>query len=319
MDSELGLKIYIIVKGYIDAKDDKGNTLYGTILGVASRRDVMYLSTMFSRETTPKSLEWNELLYIHRDRKAGGDRDPAVVHHEEELFKYLQRGAVLNNVAKNRNTKQAEQAISRFCLENLQLKAVSLIEYFDASDSDIILFENDGGAASGSSTGGKQPEREEPDTAAPEVVVDDDITSEEEETHRDEIVIRCEPILDPVRGVAMNELNVGEKVMVKLPEDSVFFKLLSRNIKGFDGIVTAIITGILLNELGTATISVTLSDGISGVMKLSGKVRIKVAPPDDTGKSARRKHIDIPVGVVFGASIAIILFAAIAALYYIFF
>jgi len=315
MDSELGVKLYIIIKGYIDAKDDKGNTLYGTMLGVVSRREVRYLSAMFSRDETSKAMEWNDLLYMHRDKEKGGDRDPAIVHEEEELFKYLQRGAILNNVAKNRNTKQAEQAISRFCLESLQLKAVSLIEYFDASDSDLILFDNEGGVPSGSSTGGKSAKPEEPKSEGETSVPEE--PAEIETRNKDEIVIRCEPILDPIKGVAMNELNVGEKVMAKLPEDSVFFKLMARNIKGFDGIVTASITGILLNELGTATISVMLSDGISGVMKLSGKVRIKVAPSKDAGDSARRAKVGVPPSVVFGGAVVVVVIAAITAIYYI--
>jgi hypothetical protein len=316
MEPNLALKIYSIVKGYIDAKDDKGNTLCGTILSVVSRRDINYLSVMFSRDEVSKSMEWGELFSLHVNREKERGRDPVIIHHEEELFKYLSRGTVLNTVVKNRNTKQAEQAISRYCLEELHLKSVSFIEYFDASESDITLFAKEGGPASGVSTGGRDfvsPEKPKEAVAVVESVPD----SVEEPKAKDEIIVRCEPVLDPVNGVAMNELSVGERVHVKLPENSVFFKLLSKNIPTFDGVINGAITGVLQNELGTATISLNLSDGISGVMKLSGKVRIKVAQNTDNEGASRNKARDLSSALVFGAAGIIIVFSAIALLYYI--
>jgi hypothetical protein len=316
MDVDLGVRVFIIVKGYIDARDERGNAIYGTILSVVSRREIKYLSVMFSHDETSKSMEWNDLLLLHRDR--GKDHDPVAIHHEEELFKYLERSPVLNTLAKNRNTKQAEQAISRYCLDGLQLKAVSLIEYFDAAESDVAFFEKEGGQASGSSTGGEQKKPEDmPFESDPDDAGDE---KPEETKNKEDVVVRCEPILDPVNGVAMNELNIGETVMAKLPGDSVFFKLLSRNIPSFDGVVTAAITGILMNELGTATISLALSDGITGIMKMSGKVRIKIAPPSDAGNEPKRKKQgELPESLVFGAAGAIVLIAAALVLYYVLF
>ena len=318
MDTDLGVKIFVIVKGYIDAKDERGNALFGTMLGVVSRRDVKYLSVMFSRDETSKSMEWSGLLLLHRDREHERDRDPVIVHHEEELFKFLKRGMILNNVAKNHNTKQAEQSVSRYCLESLQLKAVSFVEYVDASDSDITMFEREGGPPTGSSTGGGKPQEAAP-PSSPEAGGETAEKPADTKT-REEIVVRCEPILAPVGGVAMNELNIGEVVMARLPEDSVFFKLLSRNISGFDGVVAAGITGILMNELGTATISLALSDGITGVMKLSGKVRVKTAQPaGEPGRDPRgMKLSEIPPGFVFGLAGAVIFISLAAVVFYIF-
>jgi hypothetical protein len=316
MDAEFGLRVYIIIKGYIDAKDERGNAMFGTILGVVSRRDIKYLSVMFSGDASSKSMKWNDLLFLHRDRSKEGARDPAITHHEEELFKYLQRSTVLNSVAKNRNTKQAEQAISRYCLDSLQLKTVSFIEHVDASENDIAFFEREGGPPTASSTGGMPPDEQEiPAEHGDENVVVEKLA---ETRNKDDIVVRCEPILDPVKGVAMNELNIGEIVMTKLPEDSVFFKLLSRNISGFDGVVTAAITGILLNELGTATISLALSDGITGVMKLSGKVKVKAASVQDNNNETPGKSLrEMPVELVFGIAGILVFIALTAMLFYI--
>jgi hypothetical protein len=317
VDIDLGVKMFVIIKGYIDAKDERGNSLFGTILGLVSRREMKYLSVMFSRDETSKSMEWSGLLNLHRDRGSERDRDPVIIHHETELLKYLQRGTVLNNVAKNRNTKQAEQSISRYCLESLQLKAVSFVEYFEAGEADVIFFEREGGGTAGGAADGASANAD--DSPAPDGDAPNAENAAAETKGKDDIVVRCEPILAPVGGVAMNDLNVGEMVMAKLPEDSVFFKLLSRNIRNFDGVVSASVTGILMNELGTATISLALSDGITGVMKLSGKVRVKTAAPSKESKPASGgfKFSEIPAGFVFGGAGALLLISAAAILFYI--
>jgi hypothetical protein len=314
MDMDLGTGIFVIVKGYIDAKDDHGRAHYGSILGVVSRREVKYLNVMFSRNESLKTVNWQDLLPVLCGKYQDTDRDPMIFHHEEELFKYLQSCAVLTTIAKNHSTKQAEQAISRYCLENLHLKAVSLMECFDATDEDIAIFENEGGASGPSSTGGKREEEPEPEIAEnaqePE--------HSEETQSKEEIVIRCEPVLDPVNGIAANELAIGESVLAKLPQDSVFFKLLSKNIANFDGIITTTVTGILLNELGTAAVSLVLSDGVTGLMKTPGKVRIKIArQQNEPKKKSAHMPVELPAGFAFGMAGAIIFIFAMAIVYYI--
>jgi hypothetical protein len=71
--------------------------------------------------------------------------------------------------------------------------------------------------------------------------------------------------------------------------------------------------------LGTATISLALSDGITGVMKLSGKVRVKTAAPaGESGRETRGMRVsDIPSGYIFGAAGIVILISAVAMLFYI--
>jgi hypothetical protein len=318
MDIEFGVKAYIIVKGYIDAKDERGTPIFGTILAVVSRRELKHLSVMFSHDGSSKSMEWSELLILHQNKENEPERNQLLLRDEDELFKYLAHGSVLNNIAKNYNSKQSEQAISRFCMDKLQLKAVSLIEFFDASGEALSLFERGKGSAA-ASPAAAPPAAEE---KSPEPAKTDEREVPPNETNepknKEDLIIRCEPILDPVAGVAMNEINIGEVVMAQLPADSVFFKLLSRNIPSFDGVVSASVTGILINELGTATISLALSDGITGVMKLSGKVKIKVAAA--AHKQQDEEHggpIEIPVELVFVLAATILFFCGIAVVYYI--
>ncbi len=298
---------YIIVKGFIDAKDDRGKTTYGTLVALASRRDIRFTSVWYT--------EWDELLRLHTEKDKDPKRDPSAVRNEESLKDYLRKNTVLNGIAKNHNAKPAEQAISRFCLDHLQLKAVSFLDYTVATDSDIDYIEslnaNEQGGESGS--GPSSSEGEESDGT----------TTQNDGKPANEIFVKCDPVLDPLNGVAMNEIRIGEAVYAKLPEDSVFFKLLSKTYHPFDGVINAEVTGILINDLGTATISLKLSDDISGVMKLSGKVRIKVVNVDGVaGMTARTTRFfnftNMPTEIIVGLSCLILLFSALLAIYYIF-
>jgi hypothetical protein len=214
---------------------------------------------------------------------------------------------VLNGIAKNYNAKSAEQAISRFCLDQLQLKAVSFLDFIDAASGDIEYIESLNADESEPEHGAKP--------ASGQDGTDGGATEEGGGKTTNEIFVKCDPVLDPINGVAMNELRAGDAIYAKLPSDSVFFKLLARTHSAFDGIINAEVTGILLNELGTATISLKLSDDVFGVMKLSGKVKIKVVNLLDDSDA----HVqNLPAELVVGLSCFLLLISALLAVYYIF-
>jgi hypothetical protein len=303
---------YIIVKGFIDAKDERGRTTYGTLVALVSRRDIKFIRVRFSSEEISKEAEWDELLRLYAEKDEDSDRDPSAVRNEELLQEFLYRNTVLNGIVKNFNAKSAEQAISRFCLDQLQLKAVSFLDFTDATGSDIDYIESldaDGSEQDGTST----PEGEEANDGAAE---------DGGGKTSNEIFVKCDPILDPVNGVAMNELRVGDTVYAKLPPDSVFFKLFEKTDSAFDGVINADVTGILQNELGTATVSLSLSDDVSGIMKLSGKVRVKVVNLSDDSSAQEKENPfhfqNLPTEVVIGLSCFLLLISALFAIYYIF-
>lgn len=311
---ELSGSTYLIIRGFIDAKDDRGRTTYASLLALVSRREIRYLSVLFTREETPKETEWHELLKLHQQKNDTPERDPMAIHNEEAMYNYLMAGTLLNGVVKNRNAKTAEQAISRFCLEQLQLKAVSFLDFSDASENDIDIFEGE------KKTDNTEPQ---PEATSDKSAEADEIVADVIEKTNKDIFVRCEPILDPVHGVAMNELKIGDKVYGKLPGDSVFFKLLSQNHNTFDGIISAKVTGIFMNEYGTATVSLELSEGVAGIMKLSGKVRIKVPSAENLAKDVTEKgkifsFSNLSTEMVFGLAGAVVLISALLMVYYIF-
>jgi hypothetical protein len=307
---------YIIVKGFIDAKEERGRTIYGTLVALVSRRNVNFASVWFSREEIPRDIEWDELLRLHAEKGRDDERDPFAVRNEELLSDFLFRSNALNGIAKNNNAKSAEQTISRFCLDQLQLKAVSFLDFVDAKGNDIDYIE--------SLKADAHESEHEADPASGQDAANDLAGGEGDDKTANEIFVKCDPVLDPVNGVAMNELRIGDTIFAKLPEDSVFFKLLAKTHSAFDGTISADVTGILLNELGTATISLSLSDGVSGVMKLSGKVKIKVANLMDDSDSHAWKTNPLRFSslpnevVVVGLSCFLLLISALVAIYYIF-
>jgi hypothetical protein len=319
VDNEFALQSYYVVQGYIDAKDDRGRNIYGTFVSLVTRRDIIFTSAHFEHLEMDKSTPWKVLLSIHEEAQRDINRDPLLLHHEDELHKFLESSLVLTNVAKNLNSKPAEQAISRFCLDDLKLKTVCFVSFSKADDEDVAFFK-----------------KEEPVSAPPAPQVTEENPSQapeqRQQTLRQEeskdLLVRCEPILDPISGVAMNGLREGDNVFCRLSADSVIYKLLEKNNPRFDGVVTAKVSGIFMNELGTSTVSLSLSDGIAGFMKLSGKVRVMVVKDmggnRPHGKKGWRFFPDgmsplvIPPEFVFAAAVIVVAIAAMLVLYYIF-
>lgn len=315
---EFGDAAYIIVKGFIDAKTDHDRNTYGSFVALASRHDVKFISTCFSNTEISKEKTWDELIKIHDTRENSLARSSADSNNEETLYDFLNANSVLNTLVKNHNIKAAEQAISRFCLDDLGLRAVSFVEFTDASSRDLTFF-----ASRAPKEAPPEPSGDAETAGSGSEVNGPEIASAKP-GGVDEVFVRCEPLLDPVVGVAMNELKIGDSVFAKLPADSVFYKLLARNKGAFDGVVTSTVTGILVNELGTATISVKLSENVSGVMKLSGKVRIRVAGIGDgdggsggSRRSAPFSFYRIAPETVMGLGVVVLLAVALIAAIYI--
>lgn len=296
---------YILVKGYIDAKDERQRTMYGTFMAVVSRRDTLYLGVMFGVDEIAKEADFDE-LYAQLQNRDSVTEDATFSHNEAELHKFLDVSRTLNAVARNRNAKQAEQAISRFCTETLHLKAVTFVILADASETHLARFTQE------------KKEQAEPTQAengrAPETEADD--TEKKREPRN--FILRCEPVLDPVKGVAMSDLSVGGYVCAKLPSDSVFYKLFARNFQGFDGVINAMVSGILVNEHGTAIVSLQLADDVAGIMKMSAKVKVRTASSPKLNQDGRKRFSlqTAPAEVVFGTAALIILLCSIGLIFY---
>ena len=88
----------------------------------------------------------------------------------------------------------------------------------------------------------------------------------------------------------------------------MFFDLMAKKSPDFSGIVSGDITAIHVNEFGSAVVSIKLSDGVAGVLKLAGTVRIKARSRKEQSETAGRKSLlrfDVMLAV---AGMAVFLF-----------
>ena len=256
-----------LVQGFIDARDERQGALSISLLAVATRRDLLSIDILVSDEVLNKKMTWEELLPILRAPR-NPDRPPHYEKIEHDLKDFIDLGRHLQNIAKNRNAKPVEQAISRYCGDTFHLKAVTFLNSSEISSDQVALILE------------KKESEEKPITAKTgekqEGTETDTETADEEKKERQGIFIRCEPLLDPVHGVAMMDLQPGDVVFATLPPDSVFYKLFLNQFPQFDGTINAEITGIVHNDTGSATVSMDIAEDISGLMKLTGRVRVKV-------------------------------------------
>lgn len=314
---EISQGVSYIIRGFIDAKNEHNKQIYGSFVALATRREVKFVSTWFSKHETPKEASWRDLLTRHEKKESDIGRDPSYVNNEDLFTGYLTRNSVLMTLVKNHNAKPAEQSISRYCLEQLHMRAVSFIEFEEAGGDVINYIENLKRAEQKKNAQQLESQSDEEDDYE-----DDDDGDEKGDTPYtnmpNEIFVKCDALLDPIGGIAMNELTVGDSVYAKLPADSVFFKLLAKTHHSFDGVVTAEVTGVLVNDLGTATVSIKLSDGVNGIMKLPGKVKIRVATAGEMREHSGGGGFRLSPEVVIAGGVCLVVGAAIMALYYAF-
>ena len=318
MSLELTEQSFIIIKAYIDAKDDRGQDINGAFFAVASMRDTRFAGVVFTRDKTIEKKNKEELFKLLENKDSLGDsRDFLSIQCEDELLKYFEMSRLLNSIAKNRNLKHAEQIISRFFMDKLRLKAVTFIEFSIPSPLELDVFGK-------KTTKPSQPiENINKPTAEPA-----EISQPAPKKDPRDLMLRCEPVYDPVSGIAPTELESGAIIICKLPEDSIFYKLLKKNVQNFDGTVEGVVTKITINsELGSATLDLTFSDGVYGTIKLSNKARVKIAnssakPIKDmvNTKKQRSKAQQLsffPDDAVFLIAALILIAAAIAVMIYI--
>lgn len=315
MEEKFSEQRFLILKGFIDAKNERGHEFFGSFLALLTRRETRYLDVMFSKSKNQRGKHWEELLAIHGNKNDREELDPVIEQCEKELHRYFDVSKILNNVAKNHNTKQAEQAVSRFCMDRLDFKTVSFIEFQDATVEDLERFDREIERTKQDQDGREEAKQEE----TVDSTENDAMPVDEPDK---EICIRCEPILDPLLGVATSELPIGSYVACRLAQDSVFYKLLAKNFPNTNDVVKGKVSGILMNDLGTATVSLWLCDGVCGVMQLSGKVRLKmVRGPEETSRKDSPRHLpqipNISSRFVFVAAGVFLSLVAIVVLFYV--
>lgn len=303
---------FVIVKGFIDARDSASRPAYAAFVSASGYQKTLYLKEIFTNAPIDRTMPWPTLLAMLNDENAQPPVNSVLAHYKKELHEFIDIHRLLEYGRGRMEAKDIERRISYFCSDTLDLSAITFLELTTVSEGDLLalmpfLSERLGETAKGSE---KQDENDlEDETDSP-----GDETEENDGSEQDEIFVSCEPVLDPISGVAISDLSVGDRIAAKLPEASSFYQFFTNQYPAFDGIVEGEITGIKVNEYDMAVVALKLGDGISGALKLSEKVRVKrLAAKDSTGASENRRF---SVEVVFAALSVVVFLIVLGVLLY---
>jgi hypothetical protein len=278
-----------VVKCVINGKDANSNPIYGFCMGVTDIRDLLYHGELFSREPIDTEAPLSELYNKIASPRMEG-RSEELAKYENGLAEYITSSRLLQGEKKIADPKAMEHKITYFCSSVLGLNAISFLELQEMSIEDLYLIipalkKNE------ELSDAEEPLEEEP--------FSDGISIGEEKKSTPDVVVACDPILDPVSGVSANELAEGDAIFCKLKEGSVVYNLMKNASADFDGIVSGEVSAVQMNDLGSATVALRLTEGVTGAMRMAGSVRVKIVRdvPQEEIPENNSTHIEIALAI----------------------
>ncbi|MDR1884971.1 MAG: hypothetical protein LBQ56_01760 [Synergistaceae bacterium] len=258
---ESGEKKYTLAKGFIHGRDASFSPVYGAFICLSAAERTNYVSAIFVTELIDPETSLADLM-----ARLGGPRpdDEDLARYETELCEYINISRIFQGEYNALDGKVIERKISYFCTDSLQLSAITFVDLMSVGEDDL-----DSLAPSLSAYLEVKHEKESDSE-------DEDDFEGRHEGGAESVYIACEPVLDPVQGVAVSELAPGDVVFCRIPNESSFYLLLKNNSPNFDGTVTGDVTGVKINEFGSSVVSLTMADGVYAAMKMAGTVRIKL-------------------------------------------
>jgi hypothetical protein len=271
----------------IDGKTAAGNSVFGALLAVVDAGVLALLKIRFAGVQFDKDAPWTDLLQAI-DAPKPEDYPENFKKFEGQLSDFIVSSGIFQNSKKLSDLRAAEREISYFCSSDLEINAIAFLDLTDENRSslDKMIPELAGahavtanGAGGEDSGGGALPGLPEAGGAG-------------SSPRGGDIFVPCDPVLDPVSGVAAGELKNGWSVCCRLPGDSVFYKLMAKTSPGFDGVVSGEVVGVRVGEDGPAVVALKLSEGVSGALRLPPRVRVKMVPGADAVSSRPLKSVD---------------------------
>lgn len=287
MDFNVDSSKYTIAKGFINGRDPSGRSVYGLFIVAASSKKLVYSKELFAYEPIDADASW-EILIALLERPKLLEKDPQLALYEKELHEFIDIRRLFQDAKSRLDPKGIERNISYFCSDTIDLSAITFLEILDIGENDLYALIPSIAAQEKDNQDTPEEDSEEGNSNAEED------TEQQADEDENEIFISCEPVLDPVSGVALSDLMIDDIVACRLPEESSFYKFFANNYPEFDGILNGVITGIRMNEHGTATVALKLAEGISGALRLSGKVRIMlIAKGEDRNKDSQQSYVEV--------------------------
>lgn len=262
---------YVIVKGFIDARDAQSRSVYGAFVSASSHQKTEYLRLLFTLAPIDKEMPWSRLIeFLSSD--AASPSDPELAQYTDSLSAHFRIHRILEKGRAHLDAKDLERKISAYCSQSLGLSAVAFVDVSEVDERELLELIPDVFApaeepevewGTSDKTGG-EPEGEPSGESAGG-------SSKEPE----EIYLACDPVLDAMNGAAASSLVLGDAIDVKLPPDSMYFAFMKQNDPGFRGIASAEVMGVKLDEYGAAVVALRIAEGVSGALRISESVKLK--------------------------------------------
>jgi hypothetical protein len=294
---------FTVVKGFIHGREKSARPVYGLFLGVSQGMHEYYLKTHFILEPVDREIDWSRFLSILNGQEED-ERDEALSKYEEDLRNFISIDRVFLSEKKALDPKAIERKITYYCADDLDMSAVTFIDATSMERDELYsrmpFLKN--ASIGDSGAGDENPVSEE----------DNEPGGDDKNTNA--IFIECTPVIDPIAGIPVSKLAIGQSVSCHLPEDSPFYKMCVATLPDFDGIVTGEVTGIKVNEFGNSVVAMDLADGITGAMKIPGNIWIKAAHKG--AAPAKTTDNKLPRSMLFGVIGVIALICAILILFH---
>jgi hypothetical protein len=259
---------FYAVKGVVDAKGDQGAVLVGFV-GVSEGASALILETSALPASVDPGLPFPQFReQLRKGREA--QMEPFARFAEQQLQAHIQDSRGIPGAVKADSGKGLEGGLIQFFQKKLGLRAVAVVKMEPLSVEAHRALEEELAAARWA--GAEEAGPEAADASAPEASAP---RPGAERTGPNQILLPCQPLLDPVGGVGASELRVGDSVRVRLSEESLFFGMFKNKMPELDGGVAATVSGVRTTETGSVRIDLDLSEGIVGVMTVNPAVRLR--------------------------------------------
>ena len=294
---------YLLSKGFIDGLDNKARRLFGTFVVVMHKEKIIYTSELFSFRATNQDLSWAELVDL-LDETRPESRNEDIVIYENNLRSYIELNRYFQAELYPLDIKALERKLAQFCDEILRIKSIVFIDIIHTSKEGLLSLIPSLKTNSYFDEGHLES-ADEADGDARESGQSSEKPAGTEEIINKEVFMTLDPVLDPVIGIAASDISVGDNILCRLPDDSLYYSFFDGCIPDFTGTVKGEVSGVNITEYGSVIIAVNLAEGLSGVVKAPKWVRVRTADRSLTFGKDGKKGLTFEI---FAAGIGMIVF-----------
>ncbi|MDR1651431.1 MAG: hypothetical protein LBR87_06565 [Synergistaceae bacterium] len=286
MKSEDTSRKVSLIKCVIDGKDGSSEPICGLLLGAVDGGSLLFHAEFFSKTPIDTDAPLSEMYMKLTSPRDAGD----MAEYENSLAGFVTSTRLLQSEKCLSDPKAIEHKITYFCSSVLRINAVSFLEIYEMSLGELYLV----------LPALKKTDEPEGDVSEEPKTVPDG----QDDSAVTDVAAACDPVLDPVTGVTARDLAGGDFISCRLREGTAIYNLMKSASPGFDGVVTGEVKAVTVGELGSASVALKLSDGVTGVLRIPGSVRVRMARGPADGPGSRKSPPGMEIALAIAGVVA---------------